>query len=314
MFLIRFMLLFLTIFIYCNSSCQAEITDPSVFVLSDEVLPGFPHEFDIYGTVTADRAVVFLHGGGGRKSYSAYQLGIKEGISESDYTHIDEEWLSQNNILLIFPQGQSIEAAPLSTTWSNHVMDSGADDMAFLRELASHIRTNYGVDYVAIAGHSNGGMMTNRVWCEDPSIFDAYISFAGPMAYYYVSHPEECPLQVIKPYMGMIGGNDTIIQTQDNWNDIMWEVNPNYQTAAFVNPFLINEFDAYGARRSLRCGSIGGTDELRVLEGNNNAWLGCNNAMVLIKVETSDHSVESLEAASNSTLRDLMMVFIGLNP
>ena len=107
-------------------------------------------------------------------------------------------------MLLAFPQGQSLQSCqqpPCNAfTWNNFVMDSGQDDVGFLSALAAELRGG-GVSAAApaatataafpalppgarlsLAGHSNGGMMANRVWCETgDAVFDAFASFEGPM-------------------------------------------------------------------------------------------------------------------------------------
>ena len=72
-------------------------------------------------------------------------------------------------------------------------MDSGQDDVAFLGALALYLHNTTAVAFPALplgarlslAGHSNGAMMANRVWCETgDASFDNYFSFEGPPSSY----------------------------------------------------------------------------------------------------------------------------------
>ena len=56
---------------------------------------------------------------------------------------------------------------------------NGEDDVAFT-ELAGWARSELLSDTVVLGGHSNGGMMTHRIWCEADGLFDRFVSVAGP--------------------------------------------------------------------------------------------------------------------------------------
>ena len=270
---------------------------PKIIVARNQILKGFPHRFDIYGSVNAKRAVVFLHGGGGEKTHAAGQLGI-----------IDRDWIIEKNIMYVFPQGQSInDETP--TTWNNHVMDSGQDDMAFLRTLAQFIRTTFNINYIVLAGLSNGGMMVNRVWCEEPEMFDTYVSISGPASKYYIAHSEECQPNPARPYMGVFGTDDTVINTKDNWDKPIWMLS-HFRSSAVVNPFLISAPNGYQMKRTLRCGE--NSSEI-IDDGNINALFACNDSIALIKVQGGEHDIPSLEEKMGLKIRDLIDEFMELN-
>ena len=55
-------------------------------------------------------------------------------------------------------------------------MSSGQDDVSFLRALVSHLRGSLSLPRMYLTGHSNGGMMANRMWCETgDSLFDGFV-------------------------------------------------------------------------------------------------------------------------------------------
>lgn len=307
----RVFLTFFSLLLVCllfDTSCKAERKDPRVIVTSNQTIPGFPHRFDVYRSIDADTAVIFLHGASGGKNFSAQQLGLKD---QNDYDHINEEWIIDHKIIFVLPQGQALEETPLTHTWSNHVMDSGQDDMTFLQELVQYIKTDFGVDEISLAGHSNGGMMVNRVWCEEPELFNNYISLSGPMSEYYLNYSEACKVDQAKPYFGIVGSQDSVIQVIGNWNKLLWKIDSYYQGSdALLNPFLINESKVYNLRKKLRCGKF----EEEVIESDNlTTWFSCNSSNVLMRVEGGEHAIESLEEAGEIVVRDLIYDFIRLN-
>jgi polyhydroxybutyrate depolymerase len=222
-----------------GSTIDAATTD--FVVLKNLRLSGHAQPFDVYAPKAAKRVVIFLHGGLGKKESSANQLGI----NKNDIP--DEAWLRSQETAFVFPQGSAIAEAPLATTWTNYVMNSGQDDMSFLKALQSALRAGNvhqslaSISKVYVAGHSNGGMMANRLWCEASADFDGFAAFAGPAS--VVLHPlngtSRCNPTSPKPYFGMIGANDETIQTTGNWARDVWTINPSLASnASFVNPML----------------------------------------------------------------------------
>ena len=149
-------------------------------LLLDETVGSFPHRIDMYVPKGATRAIVFLHGALGAKETFAYYVGVSGDRDTPTQDAANWDWLSEHKVIAVVPQGQHLPDVPRQTTWSNYVMDSGQDDVAFLRALAQELRERFGVKQVSLIGHSNGGMMTNRMWCESPDTFDAFIALSGP--------------------------------------------------------------------------------------------------------------------------------------
>jgi hypothetical protein len=71
-------------------------------------------------------------------------------------------------------QGRMQEEQNIELLLHNHVMFSDTDDLLFLNDLFTWIRSNWSGIPLVLSGHSNGGMMTHRVWCEAPELYSLY--------------------------------------------------------------------------------------------------------------------------------------------
>lgn len=279
-------------------------------------LPGtsFPHQIDFYSTSMATKAIVFLHGGGGRNYQFAYDLGLNLSSFPPISTKINWDWINTNKILAVFPQGQAIPSQPLAYTWSNHSMVSGTDDVAFLKALAAYITSQYGISDIYLVGHSNGGMMVNRVWCESPATFKAYVSISGPASSYYLHSLTPCSPSTIKPYYGIVGELDQVLQVPKyGWSSQLWEIEPKLQEEsglAMPNPTLIGEWwQQVNTRIPLMCSEIPNATGY-VTDGRSNTWTNCDGHLKLQEVLLSDHSVFELEQYSGKKMIDLIAGFV----
>ena len=281
---------------------------PAVTVQANRTLGAWPHKFDVYSVEGATEALVFLHGGGGTKEYSAYQLGLKKTQDGANYAVADGQVLIDHKAIAVFPQGQTIDAAPNVPTWNNYAMDSGENDVQFLRELADHIKAQYKVSKVCIAGHSNGGMMVNRMWCEAPEVFDAYVAISGPPSEHFLSTP--CNPSEIKPLLSIVGSADAVLQNTD-WEAQTWTIDPLLTlTPAFVDPVLIGDRYFLPSRVTESCAeTVGAGDADATTVGNLTTWSFCGGTVQLIRIEGANHPVESLEARSGRSLLDLALDF-----
>ncbi len=204
----------------CSSESKSENVvgaTAGVIVEPDQTLPTAPQGFDIYRATNANKAIIFLHGGGADKHHAAYQFGINLNDVDADYSAVNEEVLLANRALAVFPQGQAIPAAPEAYTWNNYVTDSGQDDMAFIRELVASISSRYNITRFYIVGHSTGGMMVNRIWCEAPELFDGYIAIGGPPSQRFLEPSTQCSPAEAKPYLGIVRSADAVLGVRDNW-------------------------------------------------------------------------------------------------
>ncbi len=219
--------------------------------------------------------------------------------------------------MLVVPQGQSLDSEPNARTWSNHAMLSGQNDKAFLQALAAQIRSDYGIAQLTLAGHSMGGVMVNRLWCEAPASFDAYVSLAGPASAEFTRPDLPCaPGAGIKPYLGVIGDSDAVMQNAGLWESARWTVNPVWVQAsikAWHNDEVIGEFQQQRARVALMCDQ---TLEVGAFmaAGPVDTWRSCAGRLQLKRVRGASHGVSALDeqmgTASTLDLMDAVMAFI----
>ena len=300
-------------------SCSSDLnTDPTTdppsiksLRVNESVGGGHPHLADfIYPPTVNDetKAIVVIHGGGGLKHAFAHSLGFKKSEDEtynSDPNAVNgynEQYLIDNNIALIFIQGLTIQEAPESYTWSNHIMTSGYDDKSMLIYFANYLKTVEGFEKVYLMGHSMGGVMTNRILCEAPLTFDGYGSSAGPIS---TVNSQDCDYSTDKPYIHVVGLNDRIIQiieepiignsvdhTDDEFltlNSIVRGLSPD----AFVTPApeFKNGIPLYPTRVLEKCED---TVSDPIYEPNELNWeikinTDCNGTLKLIQVKDTDH-------------------------
>lgn len=292
---------------------------------SDELLSttleGFPHQVDVYAPAGAERAIVVLHGGGGDKTNVAYQLRMNNSSVAVSVSTINWDWLREHKTLLVFPQGQHLSDQPRAMTWSNRAMDSGADDVAFLQALAQWVRDRYGVRSVALMGHSMGGTMANRLWCEQPQTFDAYVSLAGPAsAYFDAAGAHACAPEVVRPYLGISGDADQVLQTTlGRWADAQWSINPAVEWAAgsaLLDASLLGEWAQQQRRVARACGETPVLDTPTSTVVNVTTWSHCGGTQVLQRISEATHAIDNLsdrmgESATDTTvIMDTVMTFL----
>jgi len=291
---------------------QPTVTDQLV----STTVAGYPHAVNIYRTAGATRAIVLLHGGGGDLNAVAYQVGLNSSATTTTAATINWAWLDANKVTLVIPQGQHLASNPGATTWSNYAMTSGQDDKAFLQALAAQVRSDYGLTDITLMGHSMGGAMTNRMWCESNATFSRYVSLAGPASSTFNQAATPCtPGSAAAPYMGIIGDADSIMQTAGAWEAATWTVNPTVVLAsieAWVNNVVIGEFHQQQARTVQACaGTLSSSGYTTA--GNVDTWSSCSGRLVLKRVHGADHGVASLDAqmgaASNLDVMDAVMAF-----
>jgi hypothetical protein len=167
----------------------------------------WPHKVDIYVPLTGyTRAMVCLHGGGGRKGQFAVNCMVTSAYPPTQRT-VNWAMLDRFNVVAVFPQGQAClgplpsgEFNPFNpknvdsrspeypngvASWDNGFTWSGVDDMSFLRDLKAYIAATYLPNRpgaVNLAGNSAGGMMAKRVWQQSGGTFANYCTVAGPMS------------------------------------------------------------------------------------------------------------------------------------
>jgi poly(3-hydroxybutyrate) depolymerase len=269
-------------------------------------LPGFPHTFDVYRPANATKAIVFLHGLGGYGWQIAYDLGLNSVMASPTTSTVNWAWLEQNHVIAIFPQGQ-VPAGSNTPTWSDYVQHSGADDVGFLKALSAYAKSQLGATEVALSGHSNGGAMTARVWCEATTSYKAFVSLAGPMpsTTYPMPAPTCTPLSKA-PYYAVLGGADTTLQAFSRGAK---PPTTNQISVGLTNSILVAEWSRHRDRSSKVCGTAA------LLSPTSTAsygpsWDGCNSQVRFTVVEQADHPIASLEMYMGMKMADLIRGFV----
>lgn len=276
-----------------DASAPSDSGAAEVAIRTDVKLAGFVHPLDLYVPPGATRVVVYLHGGGGSKEQGAEQLGLRVEARDGTVTY-DKAWLAANRVAFVIPQGQAPNGQR-GYTWSNHMMTSGVDDLAFVKALAASIRAGTldvalpALSKVAVSGHSNGGIMANRIWCEAPTSFDAFISFAGPASVHLTAGADHaCAPSVTKPYLGVVGDQDTVLQTGGNSEVATWAVVPALaNTPGFLDPNVANE--AFFHREMRVPATCGGIATAPSVNGKLTTYSDCGGKIQLVRVAGADH-------------------------
>lgn len=298
------------------------VTVPAISIKANQRINGFRNEIDMYVPSNAEVAVIFLHGGGGHKENFAYDLGIRNdpGTANSATSADGEAWLISKKVVAVFPQGRSQQGYN-AWTWSNYVMDSGQDDVAFLQALATAIRTDPtlpAISRIYLVGHSNGGMMANRIWCESPGTFDGYGALAGPPSVHLgpelpatgANHP--CRPASVRPYIGVVGDADKVLQNTGNMGNKSWIINPVLHTnpVSWVDAVsaVLNEQIFHARRVAMRCAGVPGA---ATVNGQITTYSDCNDtvrtvviaqAVVNGRPEGGDHCLRNLSGPCTTTL------------
>lgn len=210
-------------------------------------------KYDLYVPAgTVENVIILLHGGSGSKEGIAAQAGVvSNGVA--NYSA-----LKNASTAVMCIQGQACVGNydPLWNpntadtrsslrpngipTWSAGSMYSGQNDPLMLKDAAASMRKQFPGARVILAGHSNGGMMTVRMWMESPTTFDAFMSFCGPLPIAFA----DAPLPVSRPPIyfrfslgdTVLGIKDGVKGAGNHFNDPTWSQQPVYQTAEDVVP------------------------------------------------------------------------------
>lgn len=168
-------------------------------------------------------------------------------------------------------------------------MDSGVDDVAFLQALAAAIKSDHSLPAISkiyLVGHSNGGMMANRIWCESPNTFDGYGALAGPPSIHLdpdlvastTNHP--CNPVSVKPYIGVVGDSDEVLQSTGHMGNRTWITNPALHTnsVSWVDPVssVLNDQLFHAKRVTMRCG---GVPAAPTVNGQITTYSDCNDTL-----------------------------------
>jgi poly(3-hydroxybutyrate) depolymerase len=280
-------------------------------LLSNQTVGDFPHQIDMYVPEGATRAIVFLHGALGSKESFAYNVGVTDDRNRPTFEGTNWDWLTEHRVIAVVPQGQHLADAALQTTWSNYVMDSGQDDVAFLQALAAEIRDRFGVSEVSLAGHSNGGMMTNRMWCESPETFDAFIGLSGPASEHFLMPGQECAPSEFKPFFGMVGELDDILQVTGNFSEPTYTL-VGEDAVNYLDPVLIGEWAQHVSRAKDVCGATPALEDV-VTKDDVETWVDCDGSLQVYDALNLSHGLGMPNADAPTQISDMIVDFIDKN-
>lgn len=149
--------------------------------------------------------------------------------------------------------------------------------------------------------------MTNRMWCESAETFSGFIAVAGPPSVYYLSNP--CKPSIFQPYLGIVGGMDSVLQIEGNWNKPIWTTAPILVLGtSSVDPDMINEWISYQYRVQLACGEFP-VDSDKVSNGSTKIWRNCGERYELQYALLGTHSLKSLEEETGLNIIDHFVNF-----
>jgi poly(3-hydroxybutyrate) depolymerase len=269
-------------------------------------LPGFPHKFDVYRPAGATRAVVFLHGLGGRSFQMARDMGLNSMMAPPTTNTVNWDWLSRNGIIAVFPQATTPPGTTLPT-WSDYVRSSGQDDVGFLRALSSAVRAQYGATEVSLAGHSNGGAMTSRMWCEATNAYKAFVTLAAPMpSTSYPSPAATCTPVVPAPYYAVVGGQDSKLA---QFFPGAYPPSPEQLAAGLSNAALAYEWGRHHDRSQRVCSELP-TLNAKTTATTGSTWSQCGGRVRYTVVAKADHPIASLDQYAGVRMVDLIAGFV----
>lgn len=276
-------------------------------LLLDQTIAGYPHKVDVYVPEgTPSRVVIFLHGGLGTKERFAHNMGITPSDDPATMNTVNWTWLQQRGTVAVVPQGQGAGGRG-PATWGNYVMESGQDDVGFLKAVAARVRTDYGNVPISVVGHSNGAMMVNRLWCEAADTFNVFVAFAGPGSQELAG--TQCSPSRFRPYLGYVGSEDTTINSASAaWTASRWEIRFD-NGLTVLDPLLVSEWTQFLARIGPMCG------ESRVLadgttSGGVTTWTACGGRVRVQEAAGLDHSLGVPDNANPTVLSDRALDFI----
>jgi pimeloyl-ACP methyl ester carboxylesterase len=296
-----------------------------------------PHVVDFYiplGTVT--RSLVLLHGGSGSKESFAKNLGIATSWNITLAT-INWSLLDAWNVMAVIPQGQACTgisgdfnpngANTISNenpegvrTWSNRQMWSQADDVQFLKDLSTYITDTYGAIGKNLCGHSNGGMMVERMWREAPNNYYHYCSSSAAPSSYYIEN-SGLPANIY-PFFSQIGLLDDTLNVSGGPNgsgshfyEATWK--QGYETYSVADVELpLTWISAWNELQTKVTALGGGTISegdgvvTDIVSGIQIEWSYVSGQAVLQLIENAGHDIRSHQKCTGRRLFGDWMNFI----
>lgn len=139
--------------------------------------------------------VVALHGGWGTGELMAEQTGLDQAAAKHGFA-------------VVYPDG--VSRAWNAGSCCGKPMEQKIDDVGFVEKLVAKLGESACIDDERVygTGFSNGAMMTHRIACESPALFNAIAPVAGgPMI-------DNCPGAAAIPALLIVGKEDERIPWQ----------------------------------------------------------------------------------------------------
>lgn len=294
-----------------------------------------PHEVDVYvpDNVTIDKVICILHGGSGDKPFIARFTGVVTGLP---ITADKVNWalLRHWRCAVLIPRGQYADGTvnlwnpagvdttqggtkPGVRTWSNYFMWSGANDPLFLADLSTWADTQWPGIKRCIWGHSNGGMMVNRMWYDVPNPWQRMGSISGPAPWFYDGATKS---GTVRPMYSVVGGLDATLNVSggpsgegSHFFENLWRQSPasasvaNYDTPGFGG--YMGEFQQFQRRvdaRNTQAGAAAQTvrttpNKTQAISiGLQHTWVYAASAMWLTLVDAAGHGIAGARGDSDS--------------
>ena len=276
-------------------------------------ITGYPHggsgeELTVYRSATAKRAIVFVVDPG--EPTARVDTGLAQAHARVPGEWLDWGWLESNEVAVAYASipafgrgggggpGRGGTQTGEPTAWNNGSTSSSRNDVSYLSAVAQHLRSTLRIEHVILAGHGMGGTMVNRVWCEAPASYSAFMSFAGPASSRYLTDPTACPVggPSAARYWGIVGDTDPVLQNAGQWEAATWRLNASTIAAygnAMAEPTLAGEWAHFAWKANATCAEPIGREKRQLAPGVD-VWSACDGRLKLVRVAAAGHGLPSL--------------------
>jgi polyhydroxybutyrate depolymerase len=111
-----------------------------------------------------------------------------------------QKWVSKKGFILAVPSGVKDKQKKgfwNATTFCCNFDKKNINDVRYLQRLIGNLKAKYNISKVIIAGHSNGGFLSQRVACEKSQLVDTIITWGGSSFYKYSDCRPKKPVSII---------------------------------------------------------------------------------------------------------------------
>ena len=211
--------------------------------------------------------VVAMHGGWGTGEKMAEQTGLDRAASKHGFAVVypDGVWRSWN-----------------AGSCCGKAASGNVDDVGFIRSLVKELGGSSCIDDSRVygTGFSNGAMLTNRIACEAPGLFDAIAPVSGgPMM-------DNCPEKPGVPALLMVGRQDERIPWNGGVFDETYRPSIAEQVKVLAKRNRCDDAQAKVAGTSDLCerrsSCAGGTVRWCIIDGVGHQWPGGQTILKLM--------------------------------